>query len=86
METVYSKFNSSTVSKCVSASENIPTSRNAHPLSPRPFSHIQVRQAGTMSIGCKFRNSCLEVLHENSSSENFRCTGPVLIKLRHEDL
>ena len=37
-----------------------------------PFSHIQVRQAeeaGTMRIGCKFRNNCLEVLHKNSSSE-----------------
>ena len=36
-----------------------------------PFFHIQVRQAGeagTMRIG-KFRNSCLEVLHKNSSSE-----------------
>ena len=37
-----------------------------------PFFHIQVRQAGeagTIRIGSKFRNSCLEVLHKNSSSE-----------------
>ena len=24
----------------------------------------------TMEIACKFRNSCLDVLHKNSSSEN----------------
>ena len=37
-----------------------------------PFFHTQVRQvgeAGTMRTGSKFRNSCLEVLHKNSSSE-----------------
>ena len=37
-----------------------------------PFFHIQVRQAGeagTMRIGSKFRNSCLEVLHKNSTPE-----------------
>ena len=80
MEKVYSKFNSSTVSKCAMNSFN-----ETFPL-VRIFLVRQAGEAGTMRIGSKFRNSCLEVLHKNSSSKNSRCSGPVLIKSRNEDL
>ena len=60
-----------------------------------PCSRIQVEQQGigTMRIVCKFRNSCPEVLCENSSSQNFgtfsgkhSCWGPILINLQNEEL
>ena len=43
---------------------------------PSHLSHVPIykwdRQEGpeTMEITCKLRNSCLEVLHKNNSSEN----------------
>ena len=80
-KTYHQKVNSSIVSKCAmkSFNETFPLAR-IFPLAimhtPSHLAHFPIYKWGreegqeTMRIGSKFRNSCLEVLLKNSSSEN----------------